>query len=94
MTEHDDELRKLLRQWETPEPRPQLDARVWKSVRQARTAPKRRWLPIAAGVILAIGSATLWMSRSQSLNIETKVEADGFRPLAEGKITIVKGTEQ
>jgi hypothetical protein len=94
MMERDEELRKLLRQWEAPEPGRKLDARVWNTVRQARPPRRRVWLPIAAGVILVAVSAKLWMPHAHSGNIETRVDAAGFRPVADGIITVVKAGEE
>jgi hypothetical protein len=91
MMERDEELRKLLRRWEAPEPGKELDARVWNTVRQAR---RRVWLPLAAGVILVAASAKLWMPAAHRGNIETRVDATGFRPVADGIITVVKAGEQ
>ncbi len=94
MTEHDEELRKLLRRWEAPGPGKELDARVWNTVRQERPSRRRVWLPIAAGVILVAVSARLWMPSAHSGNIETRLDAAGFRPVADGIITIVKAGEK
>jgi hypothetical protein len=94
MTERDEELRKLLRQWEAPEPGKGLDARVWNAVRHARPSRRRLWLPIAAGVILAAVSAKLWMPAAHRGNIETRIDATGFRPVADGTITLVKAGEK
>jgi hypothetical protein len=94
MMERDDELRKLLRRWEAPEPGGKLDERVWNTVGRARPARRRVWLPIAAGVILAAVSAKLWMPAAHSGNIETRVDATGFRPVADGVITVVNAEEK
>ncbi len=94
MTERDDELRRLLRRWEAPEPGKELDARVWNTVRQERRGRWRAWLPIAAGLILVAVSAKLWMPAAHSANIETRVDAAGFRPVADGMITVVKAGEK
>ena len=94
MTERDEELRKLLRQWEAPEPGKELDARVWNTIRQGRPARRRVWLPIAAGVILVAVSAKLWMPAAHSGNIETRIDAAGFRPVADGNITVMKAGEK
>jgi hypothetical protein len=94
MIDRDEELRRGLRRWEAPEPAKELDARVWNSIRQARPARRRVWLPIAAGVILVAVSAKLWMPAAHRGNIETRVDATGFRPVADGVITIVKAEER
>ena len=94
MIEHDEELRKLLRRWEAPEPGKELDARVWNTIRQERPSRRVVWLPIAAGVILVAVSAKLWMPAAQGGNIETRVDAAGFRPVADGVITVLKAGEK
>jgi hypothetical protein len=94
MMERDEEFRRLLRRWEAPEPAKELDARVWNTVRQARPARRRVWLPIAAGVILVAVSAKLWMPAAHRGNIETRVDATGFRPVADGIITVVTAGEK
>ena len=94
MMERDEELRKLLRRWEAPEPGKGLDARIWNTIRPARSARRRMWLPIAAGVILVAVSAKLWMPAAHRGNIETRVDAAGFRPVADGIITVVKAGEK
>jgi hypothetical protein len=83
----DEELRRVLKLWEAPEPSAKLDERVWHS------KPRRRWkwLPVAAGVILAVGIARFWNSSS---GIETRIEATGFTPIANGAITVVKTGEK
>jgi hypothetical protein len=52
------------------------------------------WLPVAAGVILVAVSAKLWMPTAHSGNIETRVDAVGFRPVADGMITVMKAGEK
>jgi hypothetical protein len=94
MMERDEELEKLLRRWEAPEPRKELDARVWNTVRRRRPMRRRVWLPVAAGVILVAVSAKLWMPAAHGGNIETRVDAAGFRPVADGLITVVKAGEK
>ncbi len=93
MTEHDEELRKLLRRWEAPEPGKKLDARVWNTVRHMRPVRRRVWLPIAAGIVLVAVSAKLWIPSAHGGNIETRIDATGFRPVADGMITVVKAGE-
>jgi hypothetical protein len=62
-------------------------------------------MPIAAGIVLAAGGATLWMAhsgdvktgagRSGNLRFETRADAAGFQPLPDGPITVSKtGAEQ
>ncbi len=94
MVERDEELRKLLRRWEAPEPRRELDARVWNTVRQRRPVRRRVWLPVAAGVILVAVFAKLWMPNVRDGNIETRVDAAGFRPVADGLITVLNAEEK
>jgi hypothetical protein len=99
MIERDEELAKLLRKWESPAPGPDLDARVWKSFRQSAVSQRwrwtRKWLPIAAAVLLVAGSAKLWLAAPvgvelHGVTIETTADADGFRPVSNGTITVVK----
>jgi hypothetical protein len=94
MIERDEELRKVLRQWETPGLGPALDARVRNAFRDARSSRPRKWLPVAAGVLLATGSAALWMHPARTAAIETKIDAIGFRPVAAGTITVVPSGEK
>jgi hypothetical protein len=83
----DEELRRVLKLWEAPEPGPHLDERVWKSMPRGRW----KWLPVAAGVILAVGIARFWSSNP---GMETRIEATGFRPIPNGAITIVRTGEK
>jgi len=94
MIEQDDELRKLLRQWEAPQAGPALDARVRTAFRKSRSSRIRKWLPVAAALLLAGGSATFWMGGSHNVSIETRTSVTGFRPLAEGSITVIKAGEK
>jgi hypothetical protein len=95
MTERDEGLQRVLRQWEAPAPRPGLDARVWSAFRRSQGPRRRKWLPIAAGVLFAVVAAHLWMGQPRhSVRIETRVQAAGFRPIAEGKITVMEGPQK
>ena len=98
MIERDEPLQKLLRQWETPIPDPRLDARVLKSFQQSAVSRRarwvRKWIPVAAGVLLVAGSAHLWMAKPADaphpdVTIETTADAAGFRPVSNGTITVV-----
>lgn len=80
MIEPDDELRRVLRQWEAPAPSPSLDTRVWKDRR--KTLPWK-WLSVAAAVLLSTGLAAWWPESK-------KTDAGGLRPLPDGAITVVK----
>jgi hypothetical protein len=100
MTRQDEELRKLLRQWQAPPSGPRLDERVWSDIRGRRRVPPGRWLSIAAGVALA-GALFLHLSRSrpqvvkaerQTVSVAIVADAAGFKPLANGAITVTKGT--
>jgi hypothetical protein len=99
--EPDERLQKLLREWQAPAPDPRLDARVWKSFRQSaggqRARHARKWLAIAAGVLLvAAGSAKWWMAvpaaklEHRSISLKTTADAAGFTPVSNGTITVVK----
>lgn len=99
MMERDEELQKLLRQWESPAPGSKLDERVWNSVRQGKRTWK--WLPVAAGVILAFGLAKMWLPPNEQspvghpgASIATTLDATGFRPVSNGAITVVKAGER
>jgi hypothetical protein len=83
----DEELRRVLKLWEAPEPGAKLDERVWKAKPQRRW----KWLPVAAGIILAAGMAKFW---SSSPGMETRIDATGFRPIANGAITVVRTGEK
>jgi hypothetical protein len=84
MIEPDEELRRALHLWEAPKPDPSLDARVRKARRRTRGW---KWLPIAAGFVLAAGIAAYWPSAR-------RMDMDGFRPLPNGAITVIRIGEQ
>jgi hypothetical protein len=98
MTERDDELKKILRRWEAPEPGEGLDARVRDSWRQSsvqgsgRGGGKARWwMAVAAGVALVVGFAHLQQPVREPVRLASATNAHGFRPLPNGAITVVKG---
>jgi len=84
MIEPDEDLRRLLHQWEAPLPGAGLDARVRASTKRSRPW---KWLPIAAGLSLAIGIAAYWPAAK-------KVDSAGFQPLPNGAITVMKTGER
>jgi len=94
MIERGDQLQKLLRQWEVPQPGASLDSRVRTSIRRERARRAARWLPLAAGIVLAAGVAMHWLPRSAAgggaNTLETTTNATGYRPIPEGEITVVK----
>jgi len=93
MTDRDEELRAMLRQWKAPAPTGQLDERVWSEFRGSRPPGRRRWLAVAAGVLLVAGALVKLHSgpRPQhSSSIETRVDAAGFRAVPNGTITVVE----
>jgi hypothetical protein len=99
MIERDDDLQKVLRAWEAPAPDPRLDERVWKSFRQSAELQRgrwaRKWLPVAAGLVLCAGLAMHLMttpgpSHTHSVRVETTADATGFTPVPDGAITVVK----
>jgi hypothetical protein len=101
MTDQGKELQALLRQWEAPEPGQSLDARVMRSWGQARPRPRiRTWLGIAAVILIFLGFAQSWIApetSQQSTRLATTMDAQGFRPLPDGNITITtltKGSKQ
>jgi hypothetical protein len=102
MTDHDEELQKLLRRWDAPPVSSNLDARISQAVSRA---PRSRWrsFTIAAGVFLALaglaamhlGSRPPRRTQVETRVIETRVDATGFRPVPNGSITVVeKGNNQ
>ncbi len=97
MTDHDKELQELLRQWEAPRPGGRLDSRVMNSWRQTKPRPRiRTWLGIAAGILLLLGLAQSWMT-PQTTRLATTMDAQGFRPVPDGNITITtltRGSKQ
>jgi hypothetical protein len=95
MIERDEGLQRVLRQWEAPAPHPRLDARVRSAFRHSAVSRRRKWLPIAAGVLFAVVATHLWIGKPHhGVRIETRVQAAGFRPIADGKITVVQGVEK
>jgi hypothetical protein len=100
MINPDEQIQKLLRQWEAPAPDPRLDDRVWNSFRQAAASERnpwpRKWLPIAAGILLSAGLAKHLMTppsrpaASRSISINTTADAAGFTAVPDGSITVVK----
>lgn len=87
--ERDAGLQRLLKRWEAPAPSADLDARVWSSFRQSKPALRWKWLPVAAALLLGVGIAGYWSARSNT-GIQTRMDADGFRPIPNGAITVVK----
>ena len=111
MRDRDENFNKILRQWEVKGPSSNLDRRVWSSVRAEqgaiRTKRARKWLPIAAGIFLAVASGAIVSMHSGSkpgasnggnelreARIETTAHAEGFVPLPEGSITVVSGRKE
>lgn len=91
MTGPDEELRNILRRSVPPAPGEKLDERVWRAWRKARPL-RYRWVPLAAGLILAVGIAAFWPSGSPG-RLTTRMDAEGFRPIPNGAITVVKTGE-
>jgi hypothetical protein len=93
----DEELRKVLRQWEAPRPGATLDRRVFKSIHSQR----RWWLRVAAGILLLAGLFAHLSQRppgvvkadTQVVSVAVLADATGFEPLPEGRITVTKGTQ-
>lgn len=85
----DENLRRLLKRWETPAPSATLDERVWASFRQSKPASRWKWYPIAAALLLGAGIAGYWTTGPQA-GIQTRMDAEGFRPIPNGAITVVR----
>jgi hypothetical protein len=111
MTDRDENFNKILRQWEVKGPSSNLDRRVWSSVRAEQSAMRtkrtRKWLPIAAGVFLAVAAGAIVSMHSGSspgmnnsgkelreARIETTAHAEGFVPLPQGSITVISGRKE
>jgi ferric-dicitrate binding protein FerR (iron transport regulator) len=91
MSEHDEELQKLLQRWEAPLPRRELDERVLRSFRLHRARRRWKWMPVAAGILLAAGLAQHWIPhRKHSVSIETTTSAAGYEPIPDGAITVIE----
>lgn len=97
--EHDDELRKLLRVWEVPAPGVPLDTRVWRMFHARRQGRLRwvrqrgarlRWVGLAAGVALALGTTAIWESSARAPRAVT-LDLAAYQPLPNGAITAGKG---
>ena len=93
MMERDEELQRLLKGWEAPSPSGKLDSRVWSAYRQSKHSWRWKWVPVAAALFLAVGIAAFWPTRSGS-SLETRMDAAGFQPIANGAITVVKAGEK
>jgi hypothetical protein len=111
MTDHDKNFNKILRWWEVDGPSSNLDRRVWSSVRAEQTTMRmkraRKWLPVAAGLVLAVAAGAIVSMRgsghpgasipgeeSREASIETTAHAEGFVPLPQGPITVVSRREK
>jgi len=80
-----DPLRDVLREWEAPEPSPELDARVRGRYRAARKKP----LPALAALVLILAA---WLLQFHSLpphRLITRLDATGFQPLPNGAVRVV-----
>ena len=106
MTDREENFNKILRQWKVDGPSSNLDRRVWNSVRAEQSAMRgkrrRRWVPIAAGLFLAVAAGAIVSmhgggnphasnpgKESREARIETMAHAEGFVPLPQGSITVV-----
>lgn len=102
MIESDNDLRKALREWKAPVPSTGLDERVWNSYAGTRHSSwgPRRWLPIAAGIVLVAGLSMHLFSGPKGpqgpsvTKVKTTTNAVGFEPLPDGAITITKKGEK
>jgi hypothetical protein len=93
MSEHDEELRKVLHRWESPAPRADLDRRVMETFRKSQPAGGRRWISIAAGILLLGALAMHLASRPPAPETTTITNAAGLQALPNGEITVEKGTQ-
>lgn len=87
-----EDLRRVLRQWQAPTPGAGLDARMWSAYYRPRPFRNWKWIPVAAGLILAAGIAGFWPSRAS--NLTTRMDAAGFRPIPDGAITVISTGEK
>ena len=102
MIDHDEELRRVLRQWKAPGPSARLDERVWKSLRAERPPVHwaKRWLPVAAGIVVVTGLSMHLMSpprtheKPQVVSLKAITSAAGFEPLPDGEITVTRVGEK
>jgi hypothetical protein len=98
MMDRDDELQRLLHKWEAPPPSARLDERVANSFRNQAGRRAARWLPLAAGILLAAGAAMHWHSpgpiHPATNTLETTTDATGYQPIPDGAITVVKTEER
>jgi hypothetical protein len=105
----DDKLRAVLREWEAPEPSPQLDARVRKAWRSLhRPAWKQIWMarvsvpvPVLAALLLAAafllvkfgGAGNTAERPSKSGGYVTQVNSTGFQPVPNGEARVINVKE-
>jgi hypothetical protein len=87
--EKDDDLRRVLKRWEVPAPSAKLDERVWAAYAQAKPSSRWKWLPVAAALLLGVGIAGYWSARPGA-GTQKGMDVDGFRPIPNGAITVVK----
>ena len=104
-----DPLNTLLREWEAPEPRPALDARVRAAYREAVRPPwwRKLWsfrvsipVPVLAAALLLV-MVGLWLTRSAPParpaaappGYVTRLESAGFRPLPDGATRVIRAGE-
>jgi len=80
-----DPLRDLLREWEAPEPSPELDARVRGRYRAARRKP----FPALAALLLILAALLLQFRSLPPHRLVTRLDATGFQPLPNGAIRVV-----
>jgi len=56
----------------------------------------KKWLPIAAGIVIVAGLARLWLPapnvppKTKDVSLSTTMDAAGFRAVPNGSITVVK----
>jgi hypothetical protein len=87
MTERDDELRGLLRQWEAPPWDTAMDRPVLNAVLARPPRRWRRWGAMVACLALAAGAA-VWQAAKPSDLTQSRVSAADLRPLEDGAIRV------
>ncbi len=91
----DEELKKVLDQWEVPQASAELDARVRETYMQnkKRGLNWKLWGAVAAGVVLVVGLSLrrpAVQGTAPEARVETRMAAAGFQPMEDGAVTVVQ----